>query len=1013
MANTNTAPDALSRAHLLTPDEVLRAAGADLSRGLTSHEASERLKAFGANSLPAEKPISLFTLVLEQISDPLVLILIGSMAISLVLAMWEDADERLAALCEPLTIFLILVLNATVGILQERSAESAVAALKSFQAETAVVLRDGVLLNIPAENLVVGDTVEVAVGMLIPADCRVVALLSPVLKVDQSVLTGENEPVSKGVEPVTPLLSASGAEKKATPQDKTNIVFSGTNVTRGKARLIVVSTGLKTEIGAINTEIQESSSTKSPMQKNLDAFGSLLTKTVLCVCVVVWVINIPNFRFAGHGSLFRGALFYFKTAVSLAVAAVPEGLPAVITTSYSLGVSRLSKKNAIIRSLPSVETLGCTSVICSDKTGTLTTNQMSIQRFAFVERKEERESSLSEWRVEGSTYEPKGNIKRTTTSASSAEETRGDLLRSSDVLNKIMMVATLCNDATISVNATSGRFERVGEPTEASLVVFSEKLFRTLEGGEREGAKWGGKPMSKSIFDERYERVKSFEFTRSRKSMSVLCREKESGKLILFVKGAFERVVEKCITCAVGGSDERIPMSAVQSQLSSQQKLWSSQAFRCLAMGFKSVSEDEANLMDPADVDRYSSYEDRLIFVGAVAIIDPPREEVSPAVLDCRTAHIRVVMCTGDNVDTALAICRSVGIVTAKEEEEERTLNKRVAVTGTEFEAMSPAEQREVALSARCFARVEPKHKKLLVDILQKHGDVVAMTGDGVNDSPALKAADIGVGMGSGTSVARNASKMILTDDNFATIVRAVEEGRSIFANTKAFIRYLITSNIGEVIAVAAASLLGFPELVKSVQLLFVNLVTDGLPATALSFNEMEVGVMSLPPRSKDEKIVSRATFLRFLSGGAYCAFAVIASFAFFFLFDPLGPQMSWWELTHFHEVCPQGSSCAALGESNVPQTMAVSALVVVEMFCALCAVSSTQSLFTVPFWRNGALVAAVLLSLLCHVAVLHIPTLQFIFAMTPLSLSRWMVVIFFSLPVVAVEELWKWSLRH
>ncbi|KAM7535199.1 hypothetical protein Aperf_G00000095836 [Anoplocephala perfoliata] len=802
--------------HTKSVEEVLKEFGVSPDQGLNDKQVEEGLSKYGLNGrlyidaifleLPRDEGKPLWKLVLEQFDDLLVKILLGAALISFVLALFEDSEDSATAFVEPFVILLILILNAIVGVWQERNAESAIEALKEYESDDAKVIRQNHkgIQRIKAKYLVPGDIVEVSVGDKVPADIRIIEINSSNLRVDQSILTGESVSVVKFTEEIHDL--------RAVNQDKKNILFSGTNIASGRCHGIVFATGLNTEIGKIRNQIMEAEQEKTPLTQKLDEFGEQLSKAITLICIAVWIINIGHFNDPAHGgSWIRGAIYYFKIAVALAVAAIPEGLPAVITTCLALGTRRMALKNAIVRSLPSVETLGCTSVICSDKTGTLTTNQMTVCRmFTFV-----------------------------------------------------------------NANPTH---DGAGDPT------------------------------------------------------------------------------------------------------ASEFKL-----------------EDTNNFKD---------YETNMTLVGVVGMLDPPRPEVAESIRLCKLAGIRVIVITGDNKATAESICRRIGLF----EEHEETEGK--SFTGREFDDLAPEEMAVAVRKAKLFARVEPAHKSKIVAFLQADNEVSAMTGDGVNDAPALKKAEIGIAMGSGTAVAKSASEMILADDNFSTIVAAVEEGRAIYNNMKQFIRYLISSNIGEVVCIFLTAALGLPEALIPVQLLWVNLVTDGLPATALGFNPPDVDIMERPPRNSKEPLISKWLFLRYLVVGAYVGAATVGASAWWFLINPDGPRVSYYQLTH-HLKCSvnradfQNVNCAVF-ESAKPMTLALSVLVVIEMCNALNSLSENQSLVVMPPWENMWLLAAVALSLFQHFAIMNFPLFASVFQISPLSVAEWAVVLKLSFPVLLLDETMK-----
>lgn len=967
----------------------------NVERGLSPAEVKKNLDKYGPNELPAEEGKTLWQLVLEQFDDLLVKILLLAAVISFVLAFFEEDDDSITAFVEPFVILLILIANACVGVWQERNAEDAIEALKEYEPEMGKVVRsdkDGVQ-KIRAKEIVPGDIVEISVGDKIPADVRIIEILSTTLRIDQSILTGESVSVIKHNEPVP--------DPRAVNQDKKNLIFSGTNVAAGKARGVVIGTGLNTAIGKIRTEMVETEEMKTPLQQKLDEFGEQLSKVITLICIAVWAINIGHFNDPAHGgSWMKGAIYYFKIAVALAVAAIPEGLPAVITTCLALGTRRMAKRNAIVRSLPSVETLGCTSVICSDKTGTLTTNMMSVcKMFVF-----KNEKSIDEFEISGSTYEPNGDVFHDGKKISG-----GDFAG----LEELATISIMCNDSAIDFNESKNAFEKVGEATETALIVLAEKVNPyglSKSGGRLDSAKAVRKDM-----EGKWKKEFTLEFSRDRKSMSSYCTPKKPTRLgngsKIFVKGAPEGVLDRCTFVRIG--TEKVPMTPEMKEHIMDTAIaygTGRDTLRCLAL----ATAD--NPMSPKDMDlenstKFVNYETNLTFCGVVGMLDPPRMEVKPSIALCREAGIRVIMITGDNKNTAEAICKRIGIF----EEDEST--EGMAYSGREFDEMSPNEQRNAVANSRMFARVEPFHKSKIVEYLQSMGEISAMTGDGVNDAPALKKAEIGIAMGSGTAVAKSASEMVLADDNFASIVAAVEEGRAIYNNMKQFIRYLISSNIGEVVSIFMTAAFGLPEALIPVQLLWVNLVTDGLPATALGFNPPDLDIMNKPPRKADETLITGWLFFRYMVIGIYVGIATVGGAAYWFLYDPTGPQINYYQLSHFLQ-CPaepenfKGISCD-LFQSPEPMTMALSILVTIEMCNAINAISENQSLVAMPPWINPLLLGAMALSFGLHFVILYVDVMATVFQVTPLSIAQWMTVLKFSIPVILLDELLKWFARN
>ncbi|XP_040272006.1 sarcoplasmic/endoplasmic reticulum calcium ATPase 2 isoform X3 [Bufo bufo] len=845
----------MENAHTKTVEEVLAHFNVNESTGLGLEQVKKQKERWGPNELPAEEGKTLWELVIEQFEDLLVRILLLAACISFVLAWFEEGEETITAFVEPFVILLILVANAIVGVWQERNAENAIEALKEYEPEMGKIYRQDrkSVQRIKARDIVPGDIVEVAVGDKVPADIRLTSIKSTTLRVDQSILTGESVSVIKHTDPVP--------DPRAVNQDKKNMLFSGTNIAAGKAIGVVVATGVNTEIGKIRDEMVATEQERTPLQQKLDEFGEQLSKVISLICIAVWIINIGHFNDPVHGgSWIRGAIYYFKIAVALAVAAIPEGLPAVITTCLALGTRRMAKKNAIVRSLPSVETLGCTSVICSDKTGTLTTNQMSVCRMFVVDRVEGDSCFLNEFSITGSTYAPTGEVHK---------DDKLVKCHKYDGLVELATICALCNDSSLDFNEAKGVYEKVGEATETALTCLVEKMnvfdtdLKGLTKIERANA-------CNSVIKQLMKKEFTLEFSRDRKSMSVYCTPNKPSRTNMnkmFVKGAPEGLIDRCTHIRVG-SGKVLLTPGIKQKITSVIREWGSgrDTLRCLALATHDnpTRKEDMNLQESTN---FINYETNLTFVGCVGMLDPPRTEVAASVKMCRQAGIRVIMITGDNKGTAVAICRRVGIFREDEDVTEK------AFTGREFDELSLAAQRDACMNARCFARVEPSHKSKIVEFLQSFDEITAMTGDGVNDAPALKKAEIGIAMGSGTAVAKTASEMVLADDNFSTIVAAVEEGRAIYNNMKQFIRYLISSNVGEVVCIFLTAALGFPEALIPVQLLWVNLVTDGLPATALGFNPPDLDIMSKPPRNPKEPLISGWLFFRYLTIG--CKFAL------------------------------------------------------------------------------------------------------------------------------------------
>ncbi|KAJ3699448.1 hypothetical protein LUZ61_003153 [Rhynchospora tenuis] len=993
--------------------------------GLRSDDVESRRRVYGWNELEKHSGPSIWQLVLEQFNDTLVRILLVAAVVSFVLA-WYDGDEGgemgITAFVEPLVIFLILIVNAIVGVWQENNAEKALEALKEIQSEHATVKRDGEWIhNIPAKELVPGDIVQLRVGDKVPADMRVLHLISSTLRVEQGSLTGENASVNKTNQRV---------EAEDTDiQGKECMVFAGTTVVNGSCICLVTHIGMHTEIGKIHSQIHEASQEDddTPLKKKLNEFGEALTLIIGVICALVWLINVKyfftweyvngwpgNFKFS-----FEKCTYYFEIAVALAVAAIPEGLPAVITTCLALGTRKMAQKNALVRKLPSVETLGCTTVICSDKTGTLTTNQMSAVKLVAIGRWPD---AVREFKVDGTTYDPHdGKIH---------DFPVGTL---DPNLKMIAKIAAVCNDASV---AHSGQqFVASGMSTEAALKVLVEKM------GIPEVAQ--GLPSDEILrccdwWNKTAKRVATLEFDRTRKSMGVIVKS-EAGSNSLLVKGAVENLLERSTFVQLLDGSVVLLNESTKALILDQLRGMSTNALRCLGFAYK----DELGEFDtydgphhPAhklllDPSNYSSIESGLIFVGLVGLRDPPRAEVHQAIEDCRAAGIRVMVITGDNKETAEAICRDIGVFRSSEDITMKSY------TGKEFMALADKKSVLRQKGGLLFSRAEPKHKQEIVRLLKEDGEVVAMTGDGVNDAPALKLADIGIAMGiTGTEVAKEASDMVLADDNFSTIVAAVGEGRSIYNNMKAFIRYMISSNIGEVASIFLTSALGIPEGLIPVQLLWVNLVTDGPPATALGFNPPDKDVMKKPPRRSDDSLITPWILFRYMVIGLYVGAATVGIFIIWYtqgsfmginLTGDGHTLVTYSQLSNWGQcstwsnfkVSPFSAGASTFSFDTNPcdyfqagkikaTTLSLSVLVAIEMFNSLNALSEDGSLLSMPPWVNPWLLIAMSVSFGLHFLILYVPFLAQVFGIVPLSVNEWLLVIAVAFPVVLIDEVLK-----
>lgn len=843
--------------------------------GLTANEAKNRLEKFGYNRIESKKKISPIKIFLDQFNDPVILILIAAMFISAFVGyyelsigngtFWEHAAD-------PIVIAAIVLINAVIGFIQEYNAEKSIEALKKMASAKAVVLRDGKETEVNAEELVPGDIILMTAGEKVPADARLITLNT--LKIQEAALTGESMPVKKEVAVFKNNLELG---------DRKNMVYSGTIIIEGKATAVIVRTGMGTELGKIAKLIETTEDTLTPLQLKLEKLGKMLGIITISVCGFVFLFGTLR------GDPILGS---FMTAVSLAVAAIPEGLPAVVTISLALGVKRMIKRNALVRKLPSVETLGGTTVICTDKTGTLTKNEMTVTKI-FVD------DSIIDVSVSG--YDTKGSM--------SAKKSDLELLLKIGLLN---------NDAKLEKASEGNKI--IGDPTEGALVVSAEK---------------GG--LSQFELLEKHPRLDEILFDSKRKRMTTV--HKIGSKNYSYVKGAPDVILDLCTKIIIDGKVRNIQQKD-KARILSVNEQFSKQALRVLGFAYRELG--------PKD----TKFEESLVFVGLQGMIDPPREEVKSAIQKCKTAGIRVVMITGDYIGTAVAIANQLGI-------------QGRAVEGKELSTINLDDEVE---SIGVYARVDPEHKMKIVEALKNKGHIVAMTGDGVNDAPALKMADIGISMGiTGTDVAKETSDMILTDDNFASIVNAVEEGRGVYDNIRKFFAFLISGNIAEILIIFLAILFGWPVPLTATQILLINLVTDGLPAIALGADPFEPNAMSRKPRKKDDEIYKGLNpFV------IYYPIIVTAL--------TLGSFYYVWQMT---------------GNLEKAHTVAFLAIAASEMFQAYAARSTRYSSFKVGLFKNKHLVLATAVSFLVTLMVIYVPFLQEnVFKTYPLPLPEFFAVI-------------------
>ena len=860
----------------VSPDEAAGLLKSDPKHGLTAVEAAKRLAEHGPNQLKGKKGISPLTIFIEQFQDFIVWVLIGAALVSGFLQEWVDASAIIA----------IVILNSILGFIQEYRAEKSLAALKKLSSPASKVIRGGRLEIVPSAQIVPGDLIELEAGDNIPADARVV-YATPNFNTSEASLTGESGPVAK---------TTLALEEKEIPlAERANMVYMGTFVAAGKARAIVVETGMNTELGKIAGMIQEVGGEETPLQKKLEQFGKWIVYA--CIILVVLVFLLEMWR---GGEL----LTVFITAVSLAVAAIPEGLPVVVTIALALGVQRMVKRHALIRKLPSVETLGSATVICSDKTGTLTKNEMTVQVVY---------AGGNLFSVTGIGYEPKGEFQ--------SGGRRVDITGFPS-LKKALVAGVLCNGAQLIDSKI------LGDPTEGAILTAAAKA-----------------DLWKEKLEAEHPFVEEIPFDSERKKMTIV--RKENDKYVAYVKGAPDILLNDCV------DDQKEEVLKVNAYLTSQ-------AMRVLAVAYK-VLDNAPSKYDAETI------ENNLTFLGLIGMIDPPREEVKEAIKKCNTAGIRTVMITGDHKNTAIAIARQLGFL-------------KEALSGEELDQLSDSELYNRIENVSVYARVSPEHKLRIVRTLRKHGEIVAMTGDGVNDAPAIKEADIGIAMGiTGTDVTKEVSDMVITDDNFASIVAAVEEGRGIYDNIKKFVHYLLSCNAGEILVMFTASLLGMPVPLLPIQILWINLVTDGFPALALGVDPVNPNIMNQPPRPTHEPVVTRSGALLMLTQGVFMA--ICALFAFAFMFYLAGES-----LAH-------------------ARTAAFVVLACSQLFHSFNCRSQKASVFKLGLFSNPSLIYAFLFSFALLMMVVYLPLFQQIFKTEAILGAHWIyVIIISSLPLWGME---------
>ena len=874
-------------------DELGRELGVIPTKGLAEEEAARRLSAHGRNELPESPPPSPWSILWVQFTSLIVWVLIGAAVVSGLLGEWIDTGAILA----------IVLLNGLLGFLQEYRAEQSLAALKTLAVTYARVVRDGGRRALSSTELVPGDIIDIEAGDRVPADARL--LHTTALRMQEAALTGESTPVDKDAVRLP--------DSDLPLADRRNMVFLGTTVTGGKGRALIVATGRGTELGRIATLMTSVPLEPTPLQRRLEQFGHVLLLLALGIVGVVFVLG-----------LWRGESVFdmFLTAVSLAVAAIPEGLPAIVTTTLALGVMRMVRRHALIRRLPAVETLGAATVICTDKTGTLTKNEMTVTHLAIDGRVHD---------VTGEGYAPDGAI------------LGGDPHEGG--LRDLLLSALLCNGATLK--AVDGNWTVVGDPTEGALLVAGSKA------GLRKDALEAAHPF-----------VAEAPFDSERKMMTILRRS--GGQVMAYVKGAPDVLLGRCETYMSSEGEVRPLADSIRESILSANRQFAQQALRVVALAQRRL-DSEPTTCEAAKIER------QLVFLGLAAMKDPLRPEAKVAVDLCRSAGIVTVMITGDHKETAIAIAREAGFPSGPTR----------ALSGIELNALTDPELSERVPDISVYARVSAEHKLRIVKAWRARGGVVAMTGDGVNDAPAMREADIGIAMGmTGTDVTKEAADMVVTDDNFASIAAAVEEGRSIYDNIRKAVHYLLSCNLSEVLVMLGSTLLGWPLPLLPIHILWINLVTDGFPALALAVDPKDPDVMQRPPRDPQARLLDRERFLAVCLQGTVMAVSTLAVFG-----------ISLWVLND---------------EVPFARTMTFTTLVLVQLLHAFSCRHERYSLFQIGLMTNRALVGAVLLSALLQAGILLSPVGQEIFKVVPLRADEWWLMVGLGITPFVVMELWK-----
>ena len=876
--------------YLKSKEEVLKEVESS-PEGLTTQQANERVEKYGKNKLEEPPKKTFIQKFFSSLVDPMIIMLLVAATISTFTTIYQNvvnnANESYADL---FIILFVVVVNTILSVIQEDKAEEAIGALKEMTAATSKVLRDGKQVIVKSEDLTIGDVLVFEAGDAIPADCRILESYS--MKVEEAALTGESVPVNKLVD----VLMLKDNSLDIPLGDRRNMLYSGSTIAYGRGKAVVVAIGMDTEMGKIASALSQQEDEKTPLQKKMSELSVTLTKIVIAVCVIVFVFGVArDLIFSNNGDIFGTVLNTFIIAVALAVAAIPEGLPAVVTVILSIGVTAMSKRNALIRRLTAVETLGCTQIICSDKTGTLTQNKMTV--------------------VDTFT-------------------------------NDVHLLATgmaLCSDAKIDPE----KKQAVGEPTEAALVNFAYKH-----------------DLPSYTLIEQQPRVGEAPFDSMRKMMSTVHKYKEG--YIQYTKGANEIVLSHCDYYLDENHQVVKLTEEVKTEITHKAKEYADRALRVLGLGYRLYDEKPANFDS-------ENLENDLIYVGFTGMIDPCRDEVYDAIKECESAGIRPVMITGDHIDTAVAIGKDLGIITDASQ----------AMLGSQLDSLTDEQLKEVVQKTSVFARVQPEHKTRIVRAFKDLGNVVAMTGDGVNDAPSIKAADIGVGMGiTGTDVTKSVADMVLADDNFATIVNAVEEGRKINDNVRKVLQFQISSNMTEVLVVFISSIFAL-EVLSPTHLLWINMVTDSLPGLALGMEKAEEGVMKRKPRPSNESVFSNGAGLDIVLQGIYMATIILTSFF-------IGYKMD--------------------GHLN-GMTMAFLTINLAELFHAISMRTQRGSLIklkTFNWWLFGALT----LTFLLNIALIYVPAFEVLFDFAPINFTEFMIALALAFSVLPVLEVYKFIMR-